>query len=77
MILVVGCGANGVSVTNANTPSQENFDITFLFEVDGVKIYRFRDAFTYRYFATGNGKFIPTRKYNNKYSYDYTDGAEQ
>lgn len=34
------------------------YRVTFLFEVDGVKVYRFKDMGYYRYFATGDGKVI-------------------
>ncbi len=74
---IYGCGADGIPVNNANVPSQENFDITFLFEIEGVKIYRFDDAGHYRYFSIGNGKYLnqTIKNSNGKISYAYDDGV--
>lgn len=35
-----------------STKKQGNFDVSFLFEQDGVKVYRFRDGSRYHYFTT-------------------------
>lgn len=54
VLFCVGCEKEGTYV-----PSQDakaHFKIEFLFEQDGVKIYRFKDKGSTRYFATGNGK---------------------
>lgn len=40
----------------------EDFQVTFLFECDGVKIYRFRDCYDYRYFAVGDGNIMTRHK---------------
>lgn len=47
--LVTGCTRRGQSVTVSN--SQDNFHVQFLFEVDGVKLYRFKDRARRHYFA--------------------------
>jgi len=44
----------------------DEYKVTFLFEVDNVRVYRFRDNGSYKYFATGDGRVIsaPTSKYD-------------
>ena len=51
-------GAVFQSCAGAGTPAQvkdakAEIGIKYLFEVDGVKIYRFEDAGRYRYFSVG------------------------
>lgn len=38
--------------------AKADFKIEFLFECDGVKMYRFYDKGRARYFTTGNGRMI-------------------
>lgn len=39
----------------------EKYNVTFLFEVEGVKMYRFKDNIgIYRYFSIGNGAVFST-----------------
>ena len=54
----------------AGTPAQtdgakHDFDVQFLFEVEGVKVYRFFDAGEYIYFTNCNG----TTSYNTSGKY--------
>jgi len=44
----------------------DEYKVTFLFEVDSVRVYRFRDKGSYKYFATGDGRVIsaPTTKWD-------------
>lgn len=42
-----------------NQPGHADFNVTYLFEIEGVKIYRFTDSGYARYFAIGNGTFLP------------------
>lgn len=44
----------------------EKYEVEFLFEVDGVKMYRFHDGGMSRYFTIGNDKVIssPHSEYN-------------
>lgn len=37
--------------------SKESFDIEFLFEVDSIKVYRFRDGGRNVYFSSSEGRF--------------------
>ncbi len=53
---------------------KDQFEVVFLFEKDGLKIYRFFDAGNYRYFSIGNGKFLPQQQRQNKSS--SFDGVE-
>lgn len=53
-LICVSCAKEGTYVPSQN--AKADFQIEFLFECDGVKIYRFYDAGELRYFATGNGK---------------------
>lgn len=54
----------------------KDYDVVFLFECNGVKVYRFKEAWTgeYIYFTNANGttyyKYIrQQKKYKNKYQY--------
>jgi hypothetical protein len=55
-LLFIGCEKKGTYVQSEN--AKADFDIEFLFECDGVKMYRFYDGGRFRYFTTGNGKMI-------------------
>ena len=39
--------------------TKDKYHAEFLFEQDGVKIYRFWDNGQLRYFCTGDGSFLP------------------
>lgn len=59
------------SCGKAGTPAQRDgakhdFDVQFLFETDGVKVYRFWDAGEYIYFTNANG--TTSYKTSDKYS---------
>lgn len=54
VLICIGCAKEGTYVPSEN--AKDDFKIEFLFECDGVKIYRFRDKGRTRYFATGNGR---------------------
>ena len=54
VLICVSCAEQGTYVPSEN--AKADFDIEFLFECDGVKIYRFYDKGRARYFATGNGR---------------------
>ena len=57
-VLFTGCVKAGIHVKDAFVPADEDFKIVFLFEVEGVKIYRFRDTGHWRYFSVGNGEYL-------------------
>jgi hypothetical protein len=56
VLICIGCAKEGTYVPSEN--AKADFNIEFLFECDGVKIYRFYDKGRARYFATGNGRMI-------------------
>ncbi len=58
-IALCSCAKEGAPVDGVVQAGKDNFNIVFLFEKDGVKIYRFDDAGEYRYFSIGNGSFQP------------------
>lgn len=53
-VVFVGCTKPGHSVIPND--NRADFEIEYLFECDGIKIYRFYDSGCYRYFTTGNGR---------------------
>ena len=53
-LICVSCAKEGTYVPSEN--AKADFKIEFLFECDGVKIYRFYDCNRYRYFAVGDGR---------------------
>jgi hypothetical protein len=64
VLLCVGCAKEGTYVPSLN--AKDDFEIEFLFEQDGVKIYRFIDKGRTRYFATGNGRMTDSTYVRNK-----------
>lgn len=52
--MLSGCNGDGDRVQTLQ--SSDNFRVEFLFEVDGVKVYRFRDGLRDVYFTNTNGK---------------------
>lgn len=54
MLMLCGCYKDGERLSPAKTNS--HFDVHFLFEVDGVKVYRFEDGGHYVYFTNANGR---------------------
>jgi hypothetical protein len=63
VLLCVGCAKEGTYVPSQN--AKADFEIEFLFECDGVKIYRFYDKGRTRYFATGNGRMTDSTYVRN------------
>lgn len=60
--LVFGCAESGQSRRPA--AGNKNFSPVFLFEVDGVRVYRFRDAGRYVYFTNTTGRISYTKTVN-------------
>ena len=61
LLLVLVSSLMLTACEKAGTPVQTNgakhdFDVQLLFEVDGVKVYRFLDLVKYIYFTNANGK---------------------
>lgn len=53
-LLFVSCAKEGAYVPSES--AKADFNIEFLFECDGVKIYCFYDKSRARYFSTGKGR---------------------
>lgn len=62
-IAFIGCAKPGYSIIPNDNKA---FKIQYLFECDGVKMYRFYDNGHYRYFTTGNGRMSDTYVYIGK-----------
>jgi len=62
-LIVVSCEKEGTYVPSEN--AKADFHIEYLFECDGVKIYRFYDKGRARYFATGNGRMTDSTYVRN------------
>lgn len=77
IIFVVSCARAGIPIDNAFSPAGTDFSIRFLFEVDGVRVYRFFDDGHFRYFSIGNGSYQPQTiiQSTGKTTYAWSDGA--
>jgi hypothetical protein len=53
-LICISCKKEGTYIPSEN--AKADFQIEFLFECDGVKMYRFWDGARLRYFTTGNGR---------------------
>ena len=69
-VMFVSCTKPGHSVIPND--SNADFEIEYLFECDGVKMYRFYDNGRYRYFTTGNGRMTNSLDVHGKYLVDNT-----
>ena len=78
VLVLSSCAKDGVSVQGVAVPSGADFEVSFLFEVDGCKVYRFRDAGHFRYFSTGNGRFQGQKQIQSsgKTTTSWIDGTE-
>lgn len=69
-VVFVGCTKPGHSVIPND--NKADFEIEYLFECDGVKMYRFYDNGHYRYFTTGNGRMTNSLDVHGKHLVDDT-----
>lgn len=53
-LVLTGCEKAGTQVQTDG--AKHDFDVQFLFETDGVKVYRFYDSGDYIYFTNCNGE---------------------
>lgn len=60
LLFVVGCEKPAQSLNNTSNP---NFQVEFLFEHDGVKVYRFTDQGSPRYFVDARGQVTWSEKH--------------
>jgi hypothetical protein len=56
-ISLVSCYGDGIEKTKTNN---DDYSVTYLFEKDGIKVYRFSDGLNYHYFTSG-GETITTQ----------------
>lgn len=65
-MFLTGCEKAGTQVQTDG--AKHDFDVQFLFETDGVKVYRFFDAGEYIYFTNANGKtsYVTGGKYSER-----------
>jgi hypothetical protein len=78
LVILGSCAKPGVSA-GVKTGTDANFEVEFLFEIDGVKIYRFYDAGYHRYFSIGEGSFLPQKQTssNGKSTTQWVDGVAE
>ena len=55
LLLISGCEDSGEPRPVHTAHKGENYNVRLLFEVDGVKVYRFYDGSGYVYFTNTNG----------------------
>jgi hypothetical protein len=49
MLILSSCAQEGISKRGTNN---SNFDVAYLFEIDGIKVYRFYDEGRYHWFTS-------------------------
>ena len=55
MLVLCGCKNQGTPV-NVEYDNDDDYNVTFVFEVDGIKVYRFRDGLRTIYFTDNKGR---------------------
>ena len=72
-ITLVSCYGDGIEKTKTNN---DDYDVTYLFEKDGIKVYRFYDGLNYHYF-TSRGETITTQTSgSNKHRDEYEENIK-
>lgn len=71
LILIIGVviglsSCRGDGIENQKTNNDE-FKVTYLFEKDGIKVYRFHDGLGYHYFTTLGETITTQRSGKNHY----------
>jgi hypothetical protein len=72
IFVLSSCINEGIEKTKTNN---DEFDVTYLFEKDGIKVYRFSDGMRDHYFTTG-GQTLSTHKSGKNNSYEETITGE-
>ena len=66
LFLLVSCEERGQKVNNVNYPSQtDDYNVRFLFEVDGIRVYKFYHNGKEVFFTNTNGKTEYTKSSTN------------
>lgn len=55
ILLISSCVGDGLKTEQTENPS---YAVSFLFEKDGCRVYRFYDGGSYRYFTTAKGSSV-------------------
>jgi len=72
-IILVSCYGDGIEKIKTNN---DDYDVTYLFEKDGIKVYRFYDGLNYHYF-TSRGETITTQTSgSNKHRDEYEENIK-
>jgi hypothetical protein len=71
-IALVSCYGDGIEKTKTNN---DDYEVAYLFEKDGVKVYRFYDGFKYHYF-TSRGETITTQEDGGKHHDEYEENIK-
>ena len=62
--LFVSCEESGQKVNNVNYPSKtDNYNVRFLFEVDGIRVYKFNYGNSEVFFTNTNGETEHNQSY--------------
>jgi len=72
IFVLSSCINEGIEKTKTNN---DEFDVTYLFEKDGIKVYRFSDGMRDHYFTTG-GQTISTHQSGKHNYYDESISSE-
>ena len=51
-MILPSCGITGIPIQNKAPQNNDTYTVSYLFEQDGVKVYRFYDRGNYVYFTT-------------------------
>ena len=66
LLLLVSCKESGQKVNDVNYPDQtDNYNVRFLFEADGIRVYKFSYNDKVVFFTNTNGKTEYTKNYTN------------
>lgn len=68
-VCFISCEKNGITTCSTNN---FNFEVSFLFEYEGIKVYRFYDGIRYHYF-TSKGECIGCQFYQSGKARIYYD----
>ena len=64
LFLFASCEESGQKVYNVNYPSKtDNYNVRFLFEVDGIRVYKFNYGNSEVFFTNANGKTEHNQSY--------------
>jgi len=71
-ITLISCRGGGIENSKTNN---DDFEVTYLFEKDGIKVYRFSDGLDFHYF-TSTGETMTTQKTGRKHEHSYEENIK-